>query len=419
MENKTKEAFTLVELIIVITILSILATISFMSFQWYASESRDSSRVSTLKNIETWLNIFQTKSGKYPQPDGWILITASGNTIWYQWFVWDGVTRGINMNAIPLDPKDNEKYIYSTNIETTKYQLLTLLEWESSLVWYLPNVYAWNLTDRVPKTIGDEIGILLNEDNSFPTGTWVDVVSTSKTYKAILKNTLSGAVVGSGTVLSFLKDGWGKSCLEILQKNPTKKNKDGVYQINPDGKQSLQVYCDMTNEDGGWTLAVVNNGWDTASIKTIEPLWDVSNTGATFAKISQSALNTLTSKKQLLFEDSTKTKRLFTYDSNTIYDFVNYKSYRVKLKQCGTSIESPRYSTHPHFILFVGITDNLTKKTPCISSPDYDRISYWSFDTTLGRYKGMCEDNFESWNPYLYWAWNPPFPHASYKIWVR
>lgn len=49
------KGFTWVELIIVITILSILWAMAFISFQGYTVNTRDSSRISNLKNIESGL----------------------------------------------------------------------------------------------------------------------------------------------------------------------------------------------------------------------------------------------------------------------------------------------------------------------------------------------------------------------------
>ena len=52
MKSQNKQAFTLVELIVVITIIAILWTIAFISLQWYSKSSRDSKRISDIQNIK-------------------------------------------------------------------------------------------------------------------------------------------------------------------------------------------------------------------------------------------------------------------------------------------------------------------------------------------------------------------------------
>jgi prepilin-type N-terminal cleavage/methylation domain-containing protein len=71
-------AFTLVELIVVITILVILGTIAFTSLTGFSGNARDSSRVSDLSNLSKSLDIAFAKSGSYPLPESYSLVTYSG-----------------------------------------------------------------------------------------------------------------------------------------------------------------------------------------------------------------------------------------------------------------------------------------------------------------------------------------------------
>ncbi len=100
-ENK-KQAFTLVELIIVISIIAILATIAFISFKNYSWNARDWNRITSIKNIQTWLDLYMMKTGKYPKPEWNIQIW----TLWwwdfaYKWEIGESISRQIWLNKAP------------------------------------------------------------------------------------------------------------------------------------------------------------------------------------------------------------------------------------------------------------------------------------------------------------------------------
>ncbi|MDD2907517.1 MAG: type II secretion system protein [Candidatus Gracilibacteria bacterium] len=61
MQKYKKQAFTLVELIVVITILAILGTIAFINLSGYSSGARDSKRVSDINNIIKKIGIEEIK----------------------------------------------------------------------------------------------------------------------------------------------------------------------------------------------------------------------------------------------------------------------------------------------------------------------------------------------------------------------
>lgn len=212
--NKNKKAFTLVELIIVITILAILATIAFASFQNFTKDARDWNRITTLKNIESGLILYNIKTNKYPDPEEYVEILSWNILLIKQWIVWNDVSQKIKLNKEALDPKDKTNYIYSITWNGKKYQLWTYLE-ENKLISYIPQIaktYAIDVnnidyTNRYFYTIWNKVWILLEEQTQKPilktqTLTWINLETNTGSYVVYFSNdTQSWSYTNSWTEL--------------------------------------------------------------------------------------------------------------------------------------------------------------------------------------------------------------------------
>lgn len=233
--------FTLVELIIVITILAILATIAFISFKGYTLNARDGNRLATLNSIEKWLQLFQIKSWSYPDPDEKINIEASWAIISYQWVVWDNVSRNINMSKTPTDPLDNIKYVYSINANKNKYQLLSYMEWTDYLS-LVTQTYAEDLSTRNPKSIWNNVWIILETNNSLPTTT-INTYSWATVYKVLFSWTDS------------ITWSWNTLFSNIYNRRDD-LTKDKTFASLDD---SLVWYWDMETTTTSWALIVLKD----------------------------------------------------------------------------------------------------------------------------------------------------------------
>ena len=100
--KREKEAFTLVELIIVVVIIAILATIAFLTLGQYPQEARDVKRLSDKNNIEKALEIYRAQKGSYPRFDT------------YEWktVFWTGALNELNgtISTLPRDPLTKKPY---------------------------------------------------------------------------------------------------------------------------------------------------------------------------------------------------------------------------------------------------------------------------------------------------------------------
>lgn len=272
MNNKkpNKQAFTLVELIVVITILAILATIAFVSYSDHLVWSRNTNRTTQLNTMNSWLEVFWVKS-TLPNPEDSVEVRASWSVIWYQWIIWKNILAMIEYTQWWKDPKDEKYFTYYVSADKKYFQLMAFLEndWKTVLFKnnnFLPSAYATDYSKRFVSVVWKKLGILtetwtnlpIQEVSSVVASWYVDIVTTTKAFRATFTDVDN--ITWTWLTLLWLEKHvlwwWNltNSCNNLLMTNSQLKGKDWVYFINLDWNNIMSVYCDMTTDEGGWTL---------------------------------------------------------------------------------------------------------------------------------------------------------------------
>ena len=273
------KAFTLVELIVVITILAILWTIAFISLQWYSANARDSVRIANLTNMDKWLAILQAKDWTLPLPEWSVTtITSSWSHILTQWeFTQSMAEKILKMSWDITDPVDWTNPIYTTSSDKKYYQVALFLEAENLAIaninsrdrkYSVPTEILQNTHAADWKTFISKWSKLwvIMTDTETPVNQTTDStpvttleLNTTTTHIAYLdestKLETSWTDLSTAVAVAVSKAGslvW--SCKDILDR--WMWTTDWEYTIYPTNQSNdtLQVYCDMTTDWGGWTL---------------------------------------------------------------------------------------------------------------------------------------------------------------------
>lgn len=127
MNLDNRNAFTLVELIVVITIVGILSTVGFVSYSNYLTGARDSNRIAQIGKLLTSLQVYGTTKA-LPLPDNKVDIMANGALISYQGYAGTQVLEAIEYSNGGLDPMDGIPFSYYITKDRKKFQILSLME---------------------------------------------------------------------------------------------------------------------------------------------------------------------------------------------------------------------------------------------------------------------------------------------------
>jgi len=115
---KNNRGFTLLELLVVIAIIGILVALGTVSYSTAQKKSRDSKRLSDLKEIQNTLEVYYSVNGQYPGDVPGDFPDAIDNDTYF------------SGGSIPIDPKCTDGY-WATAYTADGYTICADLEVES------------------------------------------------------------------------------------------------------------------------------------------------------------------------------------------------------------------------------------------------------------------------------------------------
>ena len=124
-----KKGFTLIELLVVVAIIGLLSTLAVVALSTAREKTRDSKRLSDLKNIQTALELHYTGNNQYPVVAVGVELGAGDFACLNgDGFAAAGCAEPF-LSAVPTGPNAGEVYTY-TSADGTAYTVVGTLEGE-------------------------------------------------------------------------------------------------------------------------------------------------------------------------------------------------------------------------------------------------------------------------------------------------
>ena len=233
---KNKSAFTLVELLVVIAIIGLIATLSVIALGNARSKSRDSKRVSDIKQVQTALELFFSDQGRYPTATEWntgsLYATSIFGTTTYMARIPTVTTGGICSNDYSYAPNfAGDDYTINFCLESNTGSLTKGLNFAkaASLGKSDPSLVGWwNFDEGVGST-------LYNYSTAYTNGS---IIGSGINYSINARNG-NPALYFDGTVGSY-----------ISLPDPGGENYSFFFWFKPD-QSWVSGYARMTKKGNG------------------------------------------------------------------------------------------------------------------------------------------------------------------------
>lgn len=178
-ENKiffSRDAFTLVEMMVVVVIIVILTTIWFLRLWKYSSEANLAKRTSDKKNIEQVLEMYKSKDWDYPEFE-----EENGEKIFWTWS-WEKVKN--SLPVMPIDPITKKPYKI-VFIPSWKYEKIAVVDLDGEISRTAPE----NTKNILPETeatnqldLSDLIAIQAKISQKLRELVWLDKTASENNF---------------------------------------------------------------------------------------------------------------------------------------------------------------------------------------------------------------------------------------------